>query len=94
MTDPQISAIDPDTGDTLKYSMDCGEYSSYFDLDPSAATLSFVKDYDLDNTTLDLPQELICDLLVKDESESNNGKFAILNHLYCMYFVMSFLKAI
>ena len=52
--------------------MDCGEYSKYFNLDPSLATLSYALLYDLDNTTLNLPELVICDLLVTDTG-SNNG---------------------
>ena len=70
--DPLISALDPDLTETLTFTMDCGEYSKYFNLDPSLATLSYALLYDLDNTTLNLPELVMCDLLVTDTG-SNNG---------------------
>ncbi|XP_052260268.1 protocadherin Fat 4-like [Dreissena polymorpha] len=70
-SNPGIVAFDPDNGDTLTYSLDCGQYADYFSIASDASVVSLLKAYDLDDTTADLPSLLVCSLVVKDNVDNN-----------------------
>ncbi|XP_053375293.1 protocadherin Fat 4-like [Mercenaria mercenaria] len=73
--DPGIGlAVDPDAGDTLTYSRDCGTtYDSYITINPTSGLLSFAQEYDLDNAALSLATSLHCTVYVTDAGGLNDS---------------------
>lgn len=66
--------MDPDSGDTLAYTRDCGTtYDSYISIDSSTGALSFAQAYDLDDATLGLTTSIQCTVYVTDAG-GLNGK--------------------
>ncbi|KAL3872783.1 hypothetical protein ACJMK2_035984 [Sinanodonta woodiana] len=50
LPDPRFNVSESDAGDYVKFSHDCGVYTSYIRMDPNNGLLTFAEDYDLDGT--------------------------------------------
>ncbi|XP_052809139.1 protocadherin Fat 3-like [Mya arenaria] len=57
---------DPDTVESLTFTLDCGAHTGYFSIDGNTGALSYASDYDVDPAG-GRPQNVMCELKVTDK---------------------------
>ncbi|KAK3611260.1 hypothetical protein CHS0354_004904 [Potamilus streckersoni] len=63
LQNPRFTTIDPDSGDTLTYSHNCGNDTSRFTINPSTGRLSYNGSYSLD---MGAPKSVTCSITATD----------------------------
>ena len=63
--------IDPDDV-AWTFTLDCGSYSSYFDMDATTGVVTYAQEYDLDETSL--PTSHFCTVKAEDSATNTGNK--------------------